>query len=84
MLITGPEICSCLTCKHEQCRRDGRCYGIVWREEHAQAHLQARVADLVEDAARWGFVVTIEQRPLLPLAMGNYETVCMVREARNG
>ena len=30
-----------------------------------------------------GFVVTIEQRPKHPLAMGNYETVINIRERLN-
>jgi outer membrane murein-binding lipoprotein Lpp len=33
-------------------------------------------------AARWGYVLTITQRPRLPLAMGNYDTVVEVRPAR--
>lgn len=36
----------------------------------------------VEQAKRLGVVLTVEQRPLQPLAMGNYETVVSVREAR--
>lgn len=37
---------------------------------------------LLEVAKRIGQIVTIEQRPLQPLAMGNYETVVSVRPAR--
>lgn len=37
---------------------------------------------LVRVAAQDGFVVTVEQRPLVPLAMGRYETVVEVRAAR--
>ncbi len=46
--------------------------------------------DMVAEAARglvrvaddYGVVLTVTQRPLLPLAMGNYETVVEVRESR--
>lgn len=37
---------------------------------------------LVQIADMRGLVLTIEQRPLLPLAMGHYETVVEVRAAR--
>ncbi|WOB06545.1 hypothetical protein [Piscinibacter gummiphilus] len=37
---------------------------------------------LVKQAERQGKVLTIEQRPRLPLAMGNYDTVASVRPAR--
>lgn len=37
---------------------------------------------LVSVAKQRGLVLTIEQRPLQPLAMGNYETVVDVRPAR--
>lgn len=37
---------------------------------------------LIAEAARIGLVVTIEQRPLQPLAMGHHETVATVRPAR--
>jgi hypothetical protein len=37
---------------------------------------------LVSLAADMGLVLTIEQRPIQPLAMGNYETVVSVRPAR--
>lgn len=51
------------------------CYG-HWRVEEMARTLLA-VAD------REGQVVTIEQVPLQPLAMGNYETVAHVRPARS-
>lgn len=41
------------------------------------------VEQLVKLAAKDGLVITIEQRPLKPLAMGNYETVVEVRPARS-
>lgn len=37
---------------------------------------------LIANAQRLGLIVTIEQRPLRPLAMGHYETVVSVRPAR--
>lgn len=37
---------------------------------------------LVARAERLGMVLTVEQRPRQPLAMGNYETVVSVRPAR--
>lgn len=37
---------------------------------------------LLTIAAREGQVVTIEQHPLQPLAMGHFETVVSVRPAR--
>lgn len=39
--------------------------------------------DLVADAKKAGFIVTIEQRPLQPLSMGHHESVVSVREARS-
>lgn len=38
--------------------------------------------ELVAAAERTGLVITIEQRPLQPLAMGHHETVVSVRPAR--
>lgn len=40
--------------------------------------------DLVAYAKHHGLVLSIEQRPLLPLAMGHHETVVSVRPARGG
>lgn len=42
-------------------------------------HMAARLVKLAESK---GVVVTIVQKPLRPLAMGNYETVPSVRLAR--
>jgi hypothetical protein len=47
---------------------------------HQQFKVKAE--QLVADAAAAGVVITIEQRPLQPLAMRNYETVVSVRPAR--
>jgi hypothetical protein len=51
------------------------------------AHLQGQSVEelatyLVCVADVQGLVLTIEQRPLTPLAMGHYETVVSVREQR--
>lgn len=45
------------------------------------AALQRQAMALVMAAQTAGLVLTIEQRPLPPLAMGNYETVVSVRQA---
>lgn len=45
-------------------------------------HITQRAKALVQDAESMGLVLTIEQRPLQPLAMGNTETVVSVRPAR--
>ena len=44
--------------------------------------IRQQAEGLVANAARLGFVITIEQQPLRPLAMGNHETVVSVRPAR--
>lgn len=44
--------------------------------------IKLMVEQLVKLAAADGFVVTVEQKPLQPPAMGNYETVVDVRPAR--
>lgn len=84
MLTTGPEICHRDTCKHQVCRDTQRCHGIVWRQEYAQANIEARAAELVADAAKWGLTLRIEQRPLQPLAMFHHETMVCVRKADRG
>jgi hypothetical protein len=45
--------------------------------------IKAVARDLVARSAALGYVVTIEQVPRTPLAMGNYETVVSVRPARS-
>jgi hypothetical protein len=47
-----------------------------------EAELRRAAEALVRRAADIGSVLTIEQRPLTPLAMGHYETVVSVRAAR--
>lgn len=46
------------------------------------ASVGSAAALLVQTAEAEGVVLTVEQRPLQPLAMGNYETVVDVRLAR--
>ncbi len=59
-------------------------------QARADANTPARPLDvlraaqaLAADARRLGVVLTIEQRPLQPLAMGHHEDVVSVRGARN-
>lgn len=52
------------------------------REVTDAEQLDQRARELVMAARRLGLVLTIEQRPLLPLAMGNYWSVVSVRKAR--
>lgn len=44
--------------------------------------LSNQAEDLINLADAAGYVVTIEQKPAMPLAMGNYETVTNIRPAR--
>lgn len=44
--------------------------------------LLASAQHLIAEAARLGMVLTIEQVPLQPLAMGRYDTVASIRLAR--
>lgn len=57
----------------------------AWPDEQLQeklARFQRHAQQLVEFAERAGLVLTIERRPLQPLAMGHAETVVDVRPAR--
>jgi len=45
--------------------------------------LTAAALELVAAAVRLGLVLTVEQQPLVPLAMGHHETVVSVRQARS-
>ena len=47
------------------------------------ADVEKAAQRLVQEAERLGVVLTIEQVPLKPLAMGHYETVVGVRPERN-
>ncbi|XVJ69924.1 MAG: hypothetical protein HEQ39_09885 [Rhizobacter sp.] len=51
-------------------------------EEIERLEMQWAFEELVKDAAEKGMVVTVEQVPLTPLAMGHYETRVTVRKAR--
>lgn len=44
--------------------------------------IETKARNLVALAQSWGVVLTIEQKALEPLAMGNYSSVVTVREAR--
>ncbi|QRF60194.1 hypothetical protein [Variovorax paradoxus] len=46
--------------------------------------LQMAAQHLIESARERGLVVTIDLKPIAPLAMGRYEMVYQVREARSG
>lgn len=54
---------------------------VFLRLEDAEGVHRAAAA-LIAEAQRLGLVLTIEQRPLKPLAMGHHETVVTVRPAR--
>lgn len=82
MLTSLQTICHLATCQHQACKDAGSCKGIEWRENHAYHHLHAQAAQLLQDAAEWGFVVTIEQQSKQPPAMGSYDHVVTVRRAR--
>ena len=55
---------------------------IVTIEDEVTAYVRTQAAELAEFAKSVGLVLTIERRPLLPLAMGHAETVVDVRPAR--
>lgn len=50
--------------------------------ELRRAHIEAMAKAIVHDAERYGLVLTIETRPLKPLAMGHHVMEVSVREAR--
>ena len=56
--------------------------GAVYLNLQDAAGVQRAAEALIAEAQRLGLVITIEQRPLQPLAMGHHETVAMVRPAR--
>lgn len=79
---------------YETWTREGRCFAtamlggdlvervVVQPSDQALEDIRADVAATLERAAARGVVVTVEQRPLQPFAMGHYETVVSVRMAR--
>lgn len=84
MLTNLGPICELATCQHQACKDADACKGVELRKRFAAESLTNRAQQLMQDAADLGFVITIEQRPLQPLAMGNYESVLTVRRARHG
>lgn len=56
--------------------------GAVYLNLQDAAGVQRAAEALIAEAQRLGLVVTIEQRPLQPLAMGHHETVATVRPER--
>lgn len=48
----------------------------------SQADVERAAQRLVQEAERLGIVLTVEQVPLQPLAMGHHQTVVSVRPAR--
>ena len=80
-MLTVTELCHTDRCDRPGCSPEAGCQGHAWRDaapEYYRAHLQ----HLVDEAAKHGFVLTVEQRPLMPPAMGHIETVVSVRPAR--
>ena len=55
---------------------------IVTIEDEVAIYVRTQAFELAEWAKSVGLVLTIERRPLLPLAMGHAETVVDVRPAR--
>ena len=55
---------------------------IVTIEDEVAIYVRTQAFELAEFAKSVGLVLTIERRPLLPLAMGHAETVVDVRPAR--
>lgn len=50
--------------------------------ENALKYFAALADDLVKTAAQHGVVITVEQKPQQPLAMGHHVSVVSVRAAR--
>jgi hypothetical protein len=82
MLRTGTNICHIDSCGHKECRAAHACKGVEFRLNHAPDYIKQKALALAYEAAQWGIVLTIEQVPLQPLAMRNYETVVSVRRFR--
>ena len=63
---------------------------ITWSPPRAErnrpgelAYIQQQAEQLITYASRLGIVVTIEQQPRQPLAVGSYDSVASVRFARS-
>ena len=78
----GEKLCDSYTCKRPGCSPEAGCQGHVMRER-APVDILAKAQELVAYAERMGVVLTVEQVPLQPLAMGNYRTEVSVRPARD-
>lgn len=53
------------------------------QEENDLATIKFFIEQAIASAALAGYVITVTQQPLQPLAMGNYESVVEVRKARH-
>ena len=80
MMTVGKAICDSHDCTRPGCSPDAGCQGHVKREL-MPGRIKEAAERLVATAAEWGVLLTIEQRPLLPFAMGHYETIVSVRQA---
>lgn len=74
--------CNLIGCQRGKLCMDRVDHAIGMRRPDAVVNVVAAAEQLVAEAARQGIVLTVEQVPLQPLAMGNYETVVSVRPAR--
>lgn len=54
----------------------------TYLKEHQKFLLRLEALKLIAKADSLGLVLNLEQKPLLPLAMGNYMTVVSVWEVR--
>lgn len=70
--------CDWPLCRNLDCGKDDECLAPKTADM-----LRDAVESIVKDAADEGLVLAVDQRPLQPLAMGNYETVVIVRPARS-
>lgn len=69
--------CDWPLCRHPDCAKLDGCSA-----PKTPNMLRYVVENIVADAAAEGLVLTVEQVPLQPLAMGHYQTVVSVRRAR--
>lgn len=81
MLTVTGKICDSHSCQRPGCSPTAGCQGHA-RRDQAPDFFTRKLLQLVAEAARDGLVLTLEQVPLRPLAMGHYETRVSVRAAR--
>lgn len=62
------DTCDWPLCRHQDCAKMAACHA-----QKTADMLRDAVEGIVKYAADEGLVLTIEQRPLQPLAMGHYE-----------